>query len=141
MAAWFAMYALDFDLEAVLPFAQDRIQGLLRTQNMTAIGLRKRGELTACVVYEGFNGRNMWIHMAAEAGWVTRDFLKACFHYPFNVCGVERLSGQVMESNHRSRRVTEHLGFKEEARLKGASADGSDLIVYVMWKQECRYVA
>lgn len=144
MARCCAMSAdvLDFDLESVLPFMQRLIPGLARSEGMRAIGLRRDGELIAGVLYEGFNGQNMWIHVAAEPGrrWLVRDYLRACFAYPFVVCGVNRLSGYVNASNLDARRFDEHLGFREEARLKGAAPDGGDVIVYVMWKSECKYV-
>ena len=110
---------------------------------MTAIGLRHDGELVAGVVYEGFNGRNMWAHVAAMPGarWLRRDYLRACFVYPFVLCGVDRLSGYVNESNAEARRFDEHLGFKEESRLRGAAPDGGDVILYVMWRDECRFLS
>lgn len=135
-------HVLDYDLDSVLPFVQTRICGLDRSERMTAIGLRRSGELVAGVIYEGFNGHNMWAHVAAEPGrrWLVREYLFACFAYPFIVCGVDRLSGYVNASNTEARRVDEHLGFKEEARLRGAAPDGGDVILYVMWRDECRYL-
>ena len=134
--------SLDFDLEHVLPFVQGIIPGLARTDGMRAIGLRRHGELIAGAIYEGFNGKNMWVHLAGLPGrkWLNREFLKAGFYYPFVLCGVDRLSGYVNASNTDARRFDEHVGFCEEARLKGAAADGGDVIVYVMWKESCRYV-
>lgn len=135
-------HTLDFDLSQVLPFVQGLVPGLSRSEGMRAIGLRQAGELVAGVLYEGFNGRNMWIHVAAVPGakWLVRDYLSACFRYPFEVCGVDRLSGYVNASNMEARRFDEHLGFKEEARLRGAAPDGGDVIIYVMWKKDCRHV-
>lgn len=135
-------HSLDFDLEQVLPFVQSLVPGLKRSEDMKAIGLRKGGDLVAGVLYEGFNGRNLWIHVAAQPGarWLVRDYIRACFVYPFGLCGVDRLTGYVNESNAAARRFNEHLGFREEARLKGAAPDGGDVILYVMWKKECRYV-
>ena len=68
---------------------------------MRCIGLRKHGALVAAAIYEGFNGQNMWVHLAGLPGarWMTRDFLRAGFAYPFLVCGVKRLSGYVNAGN------------------------------------------
>lgn len=113
------------------------------TSGMKGIGLEKDGRLVAGVLYEGFNGRNVWMHVAAEPGgrWMTREFLRYAFHYPFNEMGVERVSGYVEASNEQARRFDEHLGFVEEARLEGAASDGGDVILYRMWKKDCRYVS
>ncbi len=142
VSAAVATHVLEYDLEAVLPFMQQLIPGLARTEGMRAIGLRRDGELVAGVVYEGFNGQNVWMHVAAEPGarWLVRTFLRAAFVYPFLVCGVQRVSGYVNASNGSARRFNEHLGFKEEARLRGAAPDGGDVIVYVMWRQDCRFL-
>ena len=134
--------SFDYDLDLVLPFAQALIPGLARSDGMRCIGLRKQGELVAAAIYEGFNGQNMWVHLAGLPGrrWMTRDFLRAGFAYPFKVCGVSRLSGYVNESNTDARRLNEHLGYQVEATLKGAAPDGGDVLIYVMWRKDCRYV-
>lgn len=61
-------HSLEYDLDAVLPFMQGLIPGLARSQDMRAIGLRRGGRLVAGVLYEGFNGRNLWMHVAAVPG-------------------------------------------------------------------------
>lgn len=135
-------HALDFSLNSVLPFAQSLITGLARTDGMRAIGLRRDDKLVAAAIYEGFNGQNIWVHLAGAPGkrWMTREFLRAGFAYPFLVCGVQRLSGYVNASNTDARRLNEHLGYREEARLTGAASDGGDVILYVMWRKDCRHV-
>jgi RimJ/RimL family protein N-acetyltransferase len=133
---------LDYDLDRVLPFAQRLIVGLRRADDMRAIGLRRNGALVAAAVYEGFNGQNMWVHLAGAPGgrWMTRGFLRAGFAYPFLVCGVQRLSGYVEASNRAARRLNEHLGYRVDAVLPGAAHDGGDVLIYVMWRKDCRYV-
>ncbi|MBV5291308.1 MAG: GNAT family N-acetyltransferase [Curvibacter lanceolatus] len=130
------------DLEQVLPFVQSLVSGLARVDGMSAIGLRRRGELIAGVVFEGFNGRNIWMHVGAAPGgrWLTREYLRACFRYAFEVRGVQRVSGYVEANNTAARRFDEHLGFREEARLVGAAQDGGDVLLYVMWRKDCPYV-
>ena len=136
------LHPLEYDLEVVLPFAQSLIPGLARCDGMRGIGLRRHSDLVATAIYEGFNGQNIWVHLAGLQGgrWMTRDFLRAGFAYPFKVCGVNRLSGYVNASNTDARRLNEHLGYEEEARLKGAAPDGGDVILYVMWRENCRFL-
>lgn len=136
------LHTLEYDLEVVLPFAQSLIPGLARCDGMRGIGLRRHGDLVATAIYEGFNGQNIWVHLAGLPGgrWMTRDFLRAGFAYPFKVCGVNRLSGYVNASNTDARRLNEHLGYEEEALLKGAAPDGGDVILYVMWRENCRFL-
>jgi RimJ/RimL family protein N-acetyltransferase len=109
---------------------------------MKGIGLERDGELVAGVLYEGFNGQNVWMHVAAEPGsrWMTRGLLHNAFHYPFVECGVARVSGYVNASNMAARRLDEHLGFKVEATLSGAAPDGGDVLIYVMRRDDCRFI-
>lgn len=119
-----------------------RFQPMHRVEHMKGLGLEKDGELVAGVLYEGFNGRNVWMHVAAEPGarWMTREYLQYCFEYPFNEMKVDRVSGYVNASNTLARRFDEHLGFKPEAVLEGAAPDGGDVIIYAMRRNDCRFL-
>lgn len=129
------------DADRVYAYVRDRTP-VNATSDMQGIGLEKDGKLIAGVLYEGYSGTNVWMHVAAEPGgrWMTRDFLQVCFNYPFVTLGCKRVSGYVMASNAEARRFDEHLGFEVEATLKGAAPDGGDVLLYVMWKEGCRYV-
>lgn len=109
---------------------------------MQGLGLEKDGELVAGVLYEGYNGHNVWMHVGAVPGkrWMTKLFLQTCFYYPFVTLGCSRVSGYVEARNEVARRFDEHLGFKQEAVLKGAASDGGDVIIYAMSRGDCRYV-
>lgn len=97
--------------------------------------------IIAGVWFEGFNGANMNIHVAAESGsqWMNRELLWYTFHYAFEQCRVKRLTGLVEETNYAARRFDEHLGFTLETRLKDAAPQG-DLLVYVMRREDCRWL-
>jgi hypothetical protein len=108
----------------------------------STIGLLDEDDLLlAGVLYEDFNGANLLMHCAAVSGgqWLNREFLHCCFRYPFQQLGCKRVSGIVPSSNTAARRFDEHLGFKLEATLKDAHPEG-DLLVYVMHKQDCRWL-
>jgi hypothetical protein len=98
-------------------------------------------KILAGVWYEGWNGANMHIHVAAVPGkqWMNREFLWYTFHYPFVECGVKRLTGWVEESNYEARHFDEHIGFKLETKLKDAAPSG-DMLIYVMRKEDCRWL-
>lgn len=107
-----------------------------------AIGLEEDGELIAGVVYENYTGKNITMHVAAVPGkrWLNREFLFRSFAYPFLQLGCNRVTGLVKEDNHDARKFDEHLGFKKEGLLRKACDDGSDLILYGMLKEECRWI-
>lgn len=107
-----------------------------------AIGLEEDGRLIAGAVYTDYTKHNIFVHLAAEPGcrWMTRKFLGVGFRFPFLQLGVDRITGWVEDTNTAAKRLDEHLGYKEEGRLKGAARDGSDVILYVMWKKDCKYL-
>lgn len=94
--------------------------------------------LKAGVVYADWNGVNVVCHIAAEV--FTRQYLFVIFDYPFNQLNVKRITVCVGEGNKKSRRFVEHLGFELETTLKSAHPTG-DLLVYVMWKKDCRWIS
>lgn len=136
------LHALVYDLPRVCAFVRTLLPGMRGTDDMVAIGLERDSRMVAGVLYEGINPHNAWMHVAAEPGgrWLTREYLRACFAYPFKVCGVRRVSGYVDANNEASVRFCRHLGFREEAVLRGAAVDGGNVIVMVMWRSECRFL-
>lgn len=109
---------------------------------MKGLGLERDGELVAGVLYEGYNRHNVWMHVAALPGkrWMTKDYLRYCFRYPFVELGVSRVSGYVEARNSAARAFDEHLGFRVEAVLGGAASDGGDVLIYVMRREGCRFI-
>jgi len=106
------------------------------------IGWEKKGHLVAGVAYSDFNGVNMLMHVASDGTkrWLTREYLRVCFDYPFNQAKVGRVTGLVGEGNSEARQFDEHLGFERETTLRGAHPTG-DLIIYVMWKDRCKWIS
>lgn len=129
------------DPARVFAFCKERMP-LSLVAGMKGLGLERDGELVAGVIYEGYNNYNVWMHVAAEPGakWLNKEFLRYCFHYPFVELGCKRVSGYVEAHNAPARRFDEHLGFRQEAVLQGAASDGGDVILYVMRREDCRYL-
>jgi hypothetical protein len=96
--------------------------------------------LRAGVVYDGYNGASIQMHVAAEGKhWLNREFLWYAFHYPFEQLKVRAVIGVVPSNNAKALRFDLHLGFKEEARLRDTHPDG-DLIILVMRRADCRFL-
>jgi RimJ/RimL family protein N-acetyltransferase len=106
------------------------------------IGLEQDGELIAGVVFNQYTGPGISMHVAAIPGkrWMTRDYLFRTFAYPFIQLNCFRITGLVRTDNLDAQRFNEHLGFKREGLLRRACEDGTDMIVYGMLKEECRWL-
>lgn len=107
-----------------------------------SIGLEEHGELIAGVVFNMYTGPSISMHVAAIPGrrWMTREFLWRCFAYPFIQLNCNRITGLVRVDNTSAQRFDEHLGFKKEGLIRRACTDGTDMILYGMLKDECRWL-
>lgn len=106
-----------------------------------AIGLERDAELVAAVIFNLWSGADIAMHIAAVPGrrWMTREFLRAAFRYPFVQLECQRVTGYVPASNADALRFDRHLGFVEEGRMREALDNGEDVIVLGMLERECRW--
>lgn len=106
-----------------------------------AIGLEKDGELIAGVVFNFYSGCDIAMHVASVPGkrWMTKEYLKACFAYPFITLGVRRITGYVPAKSKDVLAFDEHLGFKREGLMRDALPD-DDVVILGMTRKECRFV-
>ena len=106
-----------------------------------AIGLEQDGKIIAGVIYDGYEiGARISMHCAGIGRkWLTREFLRFAFEYPFNQLNVNVIINTVSSNNKDSMRFTEHCGFKQVARFEGGASDG-DLIIYALYKKDCKWI-
>ncbi len=116
----------------------DRLGSAFWEGQHRAIGLEKDGVIVAGTIFEDWNGRSIMAHMVVE-GRLTRDFISAIFSYAYGVCGVSTVVCPVDETNGRSIRLLEHMGFAEEARLRDCSPQG-DIVLFTLRKADCRFL-
>ncbi len=103
-----------------------------------AIGLERRGEMVAGVIYENWNRRSVTCHIAVQ-GLMTPAYLAAIFHYPFVHLGCDKIIAPISEGNAESIELVRNMGFREEARLHDAHPDGS-LLLFTMARHKCRFI-
>jgi RimJ/RimL family protein N-acetyltransferase len=115
-----------------------RIQGGYFEGRSEAIGLERDGELVAGVIYENWNHRSIWCHIAIE-GRLTPEYLAAIFDYPFNTCQVEKIIVPVGSDNEQSIKVVKKMGFTEEGRIKEGRPHG-DIVFYTLRRDDCRFL-
>ena len=116
----------------------ERIQGGYFAEQSSAIGLQKDAKTIAGVIYENWNKRTVFCHIAVE-GRLTKAYLKTIFNYPFNVLNVEKIIVPVVKSNEKSIKLVQNMGFAEEARIKDGSPEG-DIIFMTLARDKCRFL-
>ncbi len=105
------------------------------------IGWARDNQIVAGAVFMNWNGVNFDVHIASDCSrkWMTREYLKFCFYYPFVQVGVRRLTAEIGEGNANSRRFAEHLGFELECKKQDAHPTGA-LYVYRLFVKDCRFI-
>lgn len=135
-----ALIQYAFDAERICKWVCEKSGGNY-THLCTAIGIEIDGVLQAAVMYESYTGGNIcMVWRVDNPKALTRKFYWMAFDYPFNQLGCFRVSGIVRDDNHKAIKVDEKLGFKREHTLKKFNKDGSDAYIYVMFKEQCKYL-
>jgi hypothetical protein len=80
--------------------------------------------IVGCVGYEGFTGTSCRMHMAGEGNWITREFIRKAFGYPFRVLDLPMVFGVVPSGNRTALEIDLRLGFTEIMYIAGAHPDG-----------------
>lgn len=135
--------AFVYNLPYAAKWASERIKGVGEFPEDTGtIGLMRDGKLVAVVVYTEYTGSGVMMNIASDGSkrWMTKEFLRVCFEWPFNVLKCRRVTGLVRADQPEVQKFDEHLGFKKEGVIREGEEDGTDLILYGMLKSECRWI-
>jgi hypothetical protein len=118
----------------------ERLGSIYNPALSVSFGMERQGKLVAGVIFDGYNGGSIHMHVAGLGGhWMTREYARICFEYAFITAKVHKILGFVDSENLQAQRYDEHLGFAKEAVIRGAGRKG-DLIIYSMTREQCRYL-
>lgn len=136
------MKTLIFNVPAVNDWVSSKIYGRDRfPPDAPSIGLLENGRIIGGVVYTMYTGNGIMMNVAGGyKGWINRAFLRAAFAYPFKQLGCTRVSGLVRVDNFAAQQFDERLGFKREGLVRRGDDDGTDLIMYGMLREECKWI-
>lgn len=136
------MKTVIYNLPCITKFVGDHIPGNDEfSPTDPSIGLLKDGKLIAGVVFNNYCGSSICMHVAAtEKGWLNKEFLRACFRYPFEQLKVNRITALVRTDNEDALRFDTHLGFKKEGLIRRGDDDGCDLHLLGMLPEECKWL-
>lgn len=132
------MKTIFYDYSSIAPWVCARTGGSYDGIG-SAIGVEDGGKIIGGVLYDGFNGRSICMHVAGDGQWMTRELLRIAFDYPFNQLRVNAIIGLVDSLNVRARLFDEKLGFKLRCVIPDAGPNG-DLCIYSMMRTECRWL-
>lgn len=132
---------ISVEADFVGPWVAEKTGGTYSPGSASVIGLEKDGELVAGVMFENYNGNSVQMHVASDGSkrWMTKEFLRAAFWYPFEQLKVKKIIGLVDSTNLPAQRFDEHLGFRRECTIADAGKV-EDMIVYSMTREQCKYL-
>lgn len=94
-------------------------------------------KVVCVVVYSNWHATGCEMAIASTTPkWATPGFIRACMDYPYNQLGLKRVSMVTSASNMPCRKLCRYLGAKIEGRLRKWYADGSDAVVYGLFREE-----
>lgn len=134
------MNQITSDPDAAYTFINAQVP-VWRTEDWKGIVLTRDDKVIAAVGYDQYNGSNIFVHLASDGSkrWLNRHFLHEGFKYPFVTLGCQRITAWVEACNYDSHRFCRNIGWTVEAVLEKAGRDGRDVLIYRMFRQECRY--
>lgn len=109
-------------------------------EDARAIGIERKGQIIAAVVYDTFSECDVNMHVASKSRyWLTHEFLAHVFAYPFIQCGKRRVTGIVPAHNSKALRLNQHLGFRSEGYCPLA-LPYDDVVILGMLRRECVFI-
>ena len=110
-------------------------------QNMAALGVIRRNQLVAGVVYQNFRDIDIEVVIAADrSDWAFPSTLRTLFADPFVQLGVVRMTAIIGRKNKKSRAFCKALGFREEGICRKAMDGREDAVLYGLLRSECKFL-
>ena len=110
--------------------------GIIVHDKSIGIGYVQDRIIIAGVSFEGYMPNSIIGHQRIDKP-APKGFWVACADYAYNKLGVKRITGLVDASNEKAIKINYKLGYELEATLKQAGSDGGDLLIMVMWRENC----
>lgn len=106
-----------------------------------AIGIYKDGLIGGVLINDIRPNRDCWLTIYTTTPlWGKRQVMKYVFNVVFNMIKAERCSVFVSESNLKSFKMCQRLGFKTEGLLRKYRDNGENCYVMGMLKKECKWI-
>ena len=106
------------------------------------LAIRAGETLRAVTAYADFrDNKTCTIHIATDGSrqWATRGMLYGIFAYPFEQCGLRRVTAPISSTNKASLILVIKLGFMFEGRLVAGCTDG-DQVIMGMLREDCPWI-
>jgi len=100
----------------------------------------KDGKPVGAIILDSWTKTSVQCHVGVENVMCLRKLQYEVADYVFNVCGRKLLIGLTPANNEKAIRINKTFGVKEHTRIPNAFEEGVDYIVYLMTKEDCRFL-
>lgn len=107
-------------------------RGIVALRGAQALGM---------VVYDGFTATLAQVHVALATPMAARHLLRPAFEYPFLQLGLLALATMLDSRNERAVALALGAGFLEAGRIQDGVDVGSDLVLYQLRRERCRFLS
>ena len=123
------------DNERISKWASKHLEGIT-WNSPQCFGFELNDKLIGAVIFSEWTKNDIHVSVVStNARMWQKRILRILFHYTWVTCGCIRMSALAKESNKKSRRLLEALGFKEEGRLRKYHGN-EDGVVYGILKED-----
>jgi hypothetical protein len=98
------------------------------------------GRIHGMVVCDLWTASAAHMHVALDSAAATRSLVVPAFEWLFQQGGRSLAIGVVRGRNSRSLHFAQRLGFREAYRIRNGWAEGEDMVLLEMRKQDCRWL-
>ena len=127
------------DTNRVTSWASPHLEGM-QWPDAFAFGYELDGDLVGAVIFTERSDHDIHVSVVCtNPVWWHRRYIKVLFNYAFEHCGCTRISALAKESNAKSRKLLEGLGFQKEGVLRQYHKP-EDGIVYGILQSESKWI-
>lgn len=99
------------------------------------------GKIHGMAGFDGWTANSVVVSIALDNPGAFRHLVHAIFEFAFVQARRGVVLATVKGSNTRSRKLCEHVGFREVYKIRDGVDVGEDLILFEMRREECRWIA
>lgn len=93
------------------------------------------------VVFDSWTPNAAQVHMAIDTPMATKTLIEAAADYVFHTACRKLVWMMIRETKTQAVKLARHIGFREMYRVTDGWADGRDIILFELRRDDCRWLS
>lgn len=102
------------------------------------ISREEGGRFLGGVLLQNFEQVSIWVTVAGNGNWLSRDLLWVVFHYAFIQLGCRAVFAKILKSNQTSIAFCQKIGFSQVEPI--ADVFPEDVVILKLLRADCRWL-